>query len=49
VRKLDQPRARKARSGPAIDDQRRRGRPPKRQEQSDAEIASLETLTSGES
>src|SRR3954464_4076665 len=46
VKKLDQPRPRKTRSAPAMDGQRRRGRPPKRQE--DAEIDSMMDLASRE-
>jgi len=49
VRKVDEPRARKGKPAPASDGQRRRGRPPKRQEQDAAEIASLRDLAAGES
>jgi hypothetical protein len=41
VRKSDEPRSRKGKQVPATDGQRRRGRPPKRQDQDSAEIASL--------
>jgi hypothetical protein len=47
VKKVDQPRPRKPRSAPAMDGQRRRGRPPKRQEE-DTEIASMMDLASRE-
>ena len=49
VRKVDEPRARKGKPAPSTDGQRRRGRPPKRQEQDAAEIASLQDLAAGES
>jgi hypothetical protein len=49
VKKVDQPRPRKPKPGPAIEGQRRRGRPPKRQEEDAAEIALLEDLASSES
>jgi hypothetical protein len=49
VRKADQPRARKSKTAPPAEGQRRHGRPPKRQDQDAAEIASLEELASGES
>ena len=49
VRKSDEPRTRKGRQAPSTEGQRRRGRPPKRQEQDAAEIASLQDLASGES
>ena len=48
VRKTDEPRTRKGRQAPSTEGQRRRGRPPKRQEQDAAEIASLRDLASGE-
>ena len=48
VRKVDAPRARKGKQAPSTGGQRRRGRPPKRQEQDAAEIASLQDLASGE-
>src|SRR5215216_5050163 len=41
VRKVDEPRTRKGRQGSSTDGQRRRGRPPKRQEHDAAETASL--------
>jgi hypothetical protein len=40
VRKVDEPRTRKGKPAPSAEGQRRRGRPPKRQEQDTAEIAS---------
>jgi hypothetical protein len=49
VRKADEPRARRGKPAPATEGQRRRGRPPKRQEQDAAEIASLRDLAAGES
>jgi hypothetical protein len=49
VRKVDEPRTRKGKQAPSQDGQRRRGRPPKRQEQDAAEIASLQDLAAGES
>ena len=49
VRKADESRTRKGKPAPATEGQRRRGRPPKRQEQDAAEIASLEDLAAGES
>ena len=49
VRKADESRSRKGKPAPVTEGQRRRGRPPKRQEQDAAEIASLEDLGSGES
>jgi hypothetical protein len=49
VRKADESRSRKGKPAPATEGQRRRGRPPKRQEQDAAEIASLQDLGSGES
>ena len=49
VRKADEPRTRKGKQLPPTDGQRRRGRPPKRQEQDAAEIASLQDLAAGES
>jgi len=49
VRKADESRTRKGKPAPATEGQRRRGRPPKRQEQDAAEIASLQDLGSGES
>jgi hypothetical protein len=49
VRKADEPRTRKGKPAPATEGQRRRGRPPKRQEQDAAEIASLQDLAAGES
>jgi hypothetical protein len=49
VRKADESRTRKGKLAPATEGQRRRGRPPKRQEQDAAEIASLEDLAAGES
>src|SRR5829696_2462460 len=48
VRKSDQPRTRRGKPAPATEGQRRRGRPPKRQEQDAAEIASLRDLAAGE-
>jgi hypothetical protein len=49
VRKADEARTRKGKPDPATEGQRRRGRPPKRQEQDAAEIASLQDLAAGES
>jgi hypothetical protein len=49
VRKVDEPRGRKRKPAPSTDGQRRRGRPPKRQEHDAAEIASLQDLAAGES
>jgi hypothetical protein len=49
VRKADEPRPRRGKPAPATEGQRRRGRPPKRQEQDAAEIASLRDLAAGES
>jgi hypothetical protein len=49
VRKADEARTRKGKQATATEGQRRRGRPPKRQEQDAAEIASLQDLGSGES
>ncbi len=49
VRKVDEPRTRKGRQAHQTDGQRRRGRPPKRQKQDAAEIASLGDLSSGAS
>jgi hypothetical protein len=49
VKKTDEPRARKGKPAASQDGQRRRGRPPKRQEQDDAEIASLQDMAAGES
>jgi hypothetical protein len=49
VRKFDEPRSRKGKQAASTDGQRRRGRPPKRQEQDAAEIASLQDLAAGES
>ena len=49
VRKADESRTRRGKPAPATEGQRRRGRPPKRQEQDAAEIASLEDLATGES
>jgi hypothetical protein len=49
VRKADESRTRKGKQAPVTEGQRRRGRPPKRQEQDAAEIASLEDLAAGES
>ena len=49
VRKVDEPRTRKGNQAPPIEGQRRRGRPPKRQEQDAAGIASLQDLAAGES
>ncbi len=47
VRKADEPKRRKAVQG-SSGVPRRRGRPPKRREQDDAEIASIRDLASGE-
>src|SRR5829696_2551138 len=49
VRKVDEPRSHKGKQAPSTDGQRRRGRPPKRQEHDAAEIASLQDLAAGES
>ena len=49
VKKADEPRTRRGKPAPATEGQRRRGRPPKRQEQDAAEIASLRDLAAGES
>jgi hypothetical protein len=49
VRKTDEPRTRKGRQAASTDGQRRRGRPPKRQQQDAAEITSQRDLASGES
>jgi hypothetical protein len=49
VRKADESRTRKGKQTPVTEGQRRRGRPPKRQEQDAAEIASLQDLAAGES
>ena len=49
VRKVDEPRTRKGKQAASGEGQRRRGRPPKRREQDEAEIASREDLASGES
>ena len=49
VRKADESHTRKGKQAPATEGQRRRGRPPKRQEQDAAEIASLRDLGVGES
>jgi hypothetical protein len=48
VRKADKPPMRKSGQG-ASETGKRRGRPPKRQEQDAAEIASLQDLAAGES
>jgi hypothetical protein len=48
VRKVDEPRARKGKPAPSAEGPRRRGRPPKRQQQDAAEIASLQDLAAGE-
>ncbi len=48
VRKVDEPRTRKGKQASSSEGQRRRGRPPKRQEHA-AEIASLRDLAAGES
>ena len=47
VRKAEEARKRKAAQGSSAEP-RRRGRPPKRREQDDAEIASMRDLASGE-
>jgi hypothetical protein len=39
VRKTDEPRTRKGKQAPSTEGQRRRGRPPKRQEQDASEIS----------
>ena len=49
VRKVDKPRTRKGKQELSDDGQRRRGRPPKRQEQNAAEIASRQDLATGAS
>ena len=49
VRKSDEQRTRKGTQASSGSGQRRRGRPPKRQEQDAAEIASLRDLATGES
>ena len=49
VRKTDEPRTRKGKQAPSHEGQRRRGRPPKRQQHDAAEIASLQDLAAGES
>ena len=49
VRKVVELRTRKGKQASSQDGQRRQGRPPKRREQDDAEIASREDLASGES
>src|SRR5688572_11215589 len=49
VRKDDAPRARKGKHAPSAEAPRRRGRPPKRQEQDAAEMASLQDLATGAS
>jgi hypothetical protein len=49
VRKTDEPRSRKRKPAASPEGQRRRGRPPKRQERDAAEIASLRDLAAGES
>jgi hypothetical protein len=49
ARKVEEPLTRKGRHVAAEGGMRRRGRPPKRQEQDAAEIASLKDLASGES
>jgi hypothetical protein len=49
VRKSDEPRSRKGKQSTPAEGQKRRGRPPKRQEQDAAEIASLQDLAAGES
>jgi hypothetical protein len=41
VRRVDEPRTRKGKQAPSADGQRRRGRPPKRQERDVAEMAHL--------
>jgi hypothetical protein len=49
VRKAEEPRAKRGKQTPSGEGPRRRGRPPKRQEQDAAEIASLRDLAAGES
>ena len=49
VRKAGEPRSRKGKQSTPAEGQKRRGRPPKRQEQDAAEIASLQDLAAGES
>jgi hypothetical protein len=49
VKKTDEPRSRKSKPASSSGGQRRRGRPPKRQAQDAAEIASLRDLAAGES
>ena len=49
VRKAEEPRAKRGKQAPSPEGPRRRGRPPKRQEQDAAEIASLRDLAVGES
>ena len=48
VKKTDEPRSRKGEPGASTEGRRRRGRPPKRQEQDAAEIVSLQDLTAEE-
>jgi hypothetical protein len=48
VRKTDEPRSRKGKQSTPAEGQKRRGRPPKRQEHDAAEIASLQDLAAGE-
>lgn len=48
VKKSDEPRARKGKPASSGEGRRRRGRPPKRQEQDAAEIASPQDLAAGE-
>lgn len=48
VKRADEPRQRRPRQPAAGDGQRRRGRPPKRQEQDETEITSLQDLALGE-
>jgi hypothetical protein len=49
VRKVDEPRARRGTQGATGEGPRRRGRPPKRQEQETTEIASMRDLAYSES
>jgi hypothetical protein len=49
VRKVDEPCTRRSKQAPSQDGQRRRGRPPKRQEAYESEIASLRELAAEES
>jgi hypothetical protein len=49
VRKSEEPRTRKGKQASSGEGQRRRGRPPRRQRQDAAEIASLRDLAAGES